>query len=642
MILKRLLIASVLIASISTFVSAMTCTTLTKSLTRGSTDSEVTILQQFLFDGGYLKTQPNGIFGAGTVTAVKRFQIANGVSPVGSVGKMTRAKVKEVSCGNFGKVSNNKILEFGKEYDNVTYGNEINGSLVFVAQSCGKSFIVYKGKEIGKEYDSSINPTGIGDKLAYNAIKNKKKFIVYDDKEIGKEYDSIDYPYQVGTKLAYIAIKDSKSFIVYDGKEIGKNYDSVDSMKDINGELAYRAKKNGKWIIVFKGKEFGQEYDSVSFPLGTSKSESKLSYIGKKDNFSHTIYDGQVIGKEYIYSDKVSIFNEKIIYLAANENKSFIVLDGKEIGKEYDVVMYPTVLGKKIAYQVTKNQKNFIVYDGKELGKEYTGALIPENINGKLAYNVTDSSSLLLMDSKKSFIVYDGKEYGKSYESAKYPFEVGGNLAYFVKEKNKQYIVLENLLGKSIEIAGSSKVVTCKNLDIMAPVGNSTNKAEVSKSDSYNLIGLEQEPYVDKKEKFSIHLPKDWIVTDSLSEKDKIEKGVIFNANAGYDTKGVYLMIIFKRPTMLDEKSVLSVPVTSFSGIDSSIKVLEDSTVVVNGRKIRVISGDANLGDVTMGVTYLIFIKNNQEYYVTSFIRDAPGSSYKDKIIASLKTFTLD
>lgn len=78
--------------------SASTCVTLTKNLSRTSTDAEVLTLQQFLFDAGYLKIKPSGLFSSITASAVKSFQLANGISPVGSVGPMTRAKVREVSC----------------------------------------------------------------------------------------------------------------------------------------------------------------------------------------------------------------------------------------------------------------------------------------------------------------------------------------------------------------------------------------------------------------------------------------------------------------------------------------------------------------------------------------------------------------
>lgn len=109
-LLKGLFVsASVIFATSS--VSAMACTNLTKSLSKGSENSEVLKLQQFLFDGGYLTVKPNGYFGNGTVAAVKKFQGVNKLSQVGSVGPGTRSKVKEVSCGKdiSASVNTNKV-----------------------------------------------------------------------------------------------------------------------------------------------------------------------------------------------------------------------------------------------------------------------------------------------------------------------------------------------------------------------------------------------------------------------------------------------------------------------------------------------------------------------------------------------------
>lgn len=101
--MKNILIKGLFVFASVIFVissaSAMTCANLTKNLSKGSENSEVLKLQQFLFDGGYLTVKPNGYFGAGTVTAVKKFQGANGLAQVGSVGPGTRGKIKEVGCG---------------------------------------------------------------------------------------------------------------------------------------------------------------------------------------------------------------------------------------------------------------------------------------------------------------------------------------------------------------------------------------------------------------------------------------------------------------------------------------------------------------------------------------------------------------
>ncbi len=58
----------------------------------------VSILQDFLNSNNYLTSLPSGYFGRLTLTAVKAFQIANGISGTGYVGAITRAKIKNIDC----------------------------------------------------------------------------------------------------------------------------------------------------------------------------------------------------------------------------------------------------------------------------------------------------------------------------------------------------------------------------------------------------------------------------------------------------------------------------------------------------------------------------------------------------------------
>ncbi len=109
--MKNILIKGLFVSASIIFVtssaSAMACTNLTKALSKGSENSEVLKLQQFLFDSGYLTANPNGYFGAGTMNAVKKFQVANGISQVGSTGPVTRSKIKTLSCSK--NTSNFKV-----------------------------------------------------------------------------------------------------------------------------------------------------------------------------------------------------------------------------------------------------------------------------------------------------------------------------------------------------------------------------------------------------------------------------------------------------------------------------------------------------------------------------------------------------
>src|SRR3989344_6015516 len=61
-------------------------------------NGEVSTLQDFLQSKGYLNSEPTGYFGLLTFKAVKDFQKANGISPTGYVGPITRAKIKALTC----------------------------------------------------------------------------------------------------------------------------------------------------------------------------------------------------------------------------------------------------------------------------------------------------------------------------------------------------------------------------------------------------------------------------------------------------------------------------------------------------------------------------------------------------------------
>lgn len=182
MLLKRLLIASVIFASISSSVSAMVCTTLFRSHSRGSTDGEVVLLQQFLFDGGYLTTKPNGIFGTGTVTAVKKFQVANGISPVGSVGPMTRAKVKEVSCTKV--IVHHDVFFRNIDTPEVVFKKNIVASKSFFPEKIGR--YTKKVNPSINQYDCNKDGCFYISKVAYYASKKDFMDIVISisDKEL--------------------------------------------------------------------------------------------------------------------------------------------------------------------------------------------------------------------------------------------------------------------------------------------------------------------------------------------------------------------------------------------------------------------------------------------------------------------------
>jgi peptidoglycan hydrolase-like protein with peptidoglycan-binding domain len=63
------------------------------NLRQGSHSGEVSKLQQFLIDEGYLTTAVTGTFGPKTALAVRAFQRDNGISQTGAIGPLTRGRI---------------------------------------------------------------------------------------------------------------------------------------------------------------------------------------------------------------------------------------------------------------------------------------------------------------------------------------------------------------------------------------------------------------------------------------------------------------------------------------------------------------------------------------------------------------------
>jgi hypothetical protein len=89
------------------------CVNLKNNMSYGTRDvsvnGEVTVLQDFLESNNYLSTSLTGFYGFMTVNAVKAFQSANNISPVGNAGSITRAEIASLTCGNTTNVAINPI-----------------------------------------------------------------------------------------------------------------------------------------------------------------------------------------------------------------------------------------------------------------------------------------------------------------------------------------------------------------------------------------------------------------------------------------------------------------------------------------------------------------------------------------------------
>ncbi len=104
--MKKQFLFSILLASFVTVAFAETiasspiysCNIFLNNIKIGSRNEDVRLLQQKLFDKGYLKVNPTGYFGSMTLNAVKKYQKDNGVNNTGFVGEKTRGILRNHFC----------------------------------------------------------------------------------------------------------------------------------------------------------------------------------------------------------------------------------------------------------------------------------------------------------------------------------------------------------------------------------------------------------------------------------------------------------------------------------------------------------------------------------------------------------------
>ena len=120
--------------SVSGTTNATQCISLTNNFAKGTRDAqvnnEVSLLQDFL-SPKYLQVEPTGYFGAMTLNAVQAFQRESGFNATGYVGPLTRAKIKEISCGGGSTSYSNTNTNINSSRDNFKAPDyDVNGQII--------------------------------------------------------------------------------------------------------------------------------------------------------------------------------------------------------------------------------------------------------------------------------------------------------------------------------------------------------------------------------------------------------------------------------------------------------------------------------------------------------------------------------
>jgi len=132
------------------------CLNLSDDLFFGLSDSAVDYsilnLQRYLVSMGYLTATPNGYFGAGTLSAVKKFQTAHNISGTGRVGPITRKALQSLTCNTNSAANVASVINSTSVASSVAVLPPINSSNIAVTLPSAGSELT-----IGKSYSIAWN-----------------------------------------------------------------------------------------------------------------------------------------------------------------------------------------------------------------------------------------------------------------------------------------------------------------------------------------------------------------------------------------------------------------------------------------------------------------------------------------------------
>lgn len=163
LIALSILTADVATAQTYPYVSGAKCTAITKDLSLGSRNSEVTTLQNFLVSQNYPgggAWMITGYFGQATAQAVRNFQGQQGLPSTGTVDSSTRTAVARVTCGGQASVTQtNAPYNQGSTYP---YTYNTIGSLAITTLSQNTGFAGASVTIWGTGFDAFNNTVNFG------------------------------------------------------------------------------------------------------------------------------------------------------------------------------------------------------------------------------------------------------------------------------------------------------------------------------------------------------------------------------------------------------------------------------------------------------------------------------------------------
>jgi hypothetical protein len=279
-----LVASSVVSASADTTTTTTTTTgssmpyNFTRSLTVGSTGSDVTALQQLLSDNGFLSVAPTGYFGSLTKKALAAWQASVGISPAsGYFGPLTRAYLAANatgSTGSTGGVSSVPGCSTGAMYSSTT------------GQPCSTGASSVPGCTTGAMYSSttgqpcSSGTTTTANSGAEGTLNITQSALAVSNSNITTNTDVPVYGVQLRAQLGNVTVQridldvqDTVNGTPSSTENPGNFINNIKVKDDAGNVLLNRNVSNADFVTGVNSQDYYIRLSGFSFPVavGTTK-----------------------------------------------------------------------------------------------------------------------------------------------------------------------------------------------------------------------------------------------------------------------------------------------------------------------------------------------------------------------------------
>ncbi|MEI6352335.1 MAG: peptidoglycan-binding domain-containing protein [Candidatus Nomurabacteria bacterium] len=222
------------------------CINLTSNLKVGSVDTntggDVTQLQNFLYQKGYLKNSPTGYFGSMTKKAISSYQKSVGLSSYGNLGNLTKKSIYNDSCQTASKGSLPVIAKPGDIPTAVEVATTTSNTASSTNSNSSSSVVIFT------QNNNEIYQQGSPIKISWTGGKNKVVVGLIDSSYTGGPTGS--------SIVGWISINEKpNSSLVWDGK----------LLSPLNGIMNIPVVPNKKYKILAVSEDYNTNYCSWAF-----------------------------------------------------------------------------------------------------------------------------------------------------------------------------------------------------------------------------------------------------------------------------------------------------------------------------------------------------------------------------------------